>query len=166
MKVFLIGMPGSGKSTLGKELAQKLAVTFIDLDAEIERNEGQPIKTLFEIQGEPYFRQAEAAVLREVTAANQSFVMATGGGAPCFYEGIEFMNSVGLTVFLDIPVDELYHRLNGKESLQRPLLQVGSNLTDTLYQLRSSRLKFYEQATYRLTNPDVIKLVTLVQPKT
>lgn len=166
MKIFLIGLPGSGKTTLGRELAQKLALSFIDLDLEVERKEGRSIKTLFKILGEPYFRQAEAAVLREVTDANQSFVMATGGGTPCFYEGIEFMNSKGITVFLDIPVDELYHRLNSKESLQRPLLQAGGNLADTLYQLKSSRLKFYEQATYRLTNPDVIKLLTLVQPKT
>jgi shikimate kinase len=162
MKIFLIGLPGSGKTTLGKELAEQLAVSFIDLDAEVEKQEGQSIAQIFEQQGEPYFRQAEASVLREISMDRESFVMATGGGAPCFYDGIELMNRLGTTVFLDVPVDILSNRLNKSDVVKRPLFREAVNLDETIRQLRSARLKFYEQATYRLTQPDVKKLIELV----
>jgi len=165
MKIFLIGMPASGKTTLGKVLAEKLGYPFIDLDAEIERRENCSVNSLFAKRGEPYFRQAEASLLREISLSRQSFVMASGGGAPCFYDGIEFMNSVGITVFLDVPVDVLSARLDKNQAGFRPLLHSVASVSETLQQLRLSRLKFYEQAIYRVTHPDVDGLVKLLTPK-
>jgi shikimate kinase len=165
MKIFLIGMPASGKTTLGKALADRLDHLFIDLDVEIEKKENCSIKDLFAQRGEPYFRQVEASLLREVSMSHRSFVMATGGGTPCFYEGIEFMNSVGVTVFLDVSVDELSVRLNRHQAAYRPLLHAIASISETLQQLRSSRLRFYEQATYRVTQPDPDKLIDLLTTK-
>ena len=155
-------MPGSGKTTLGRALAEKLELLFIDLDAEIERLEQQSIDQIFALKGEPFFRQAEAAVLRQVSKAHSSFVMATGGGTPCFYDGIEFMNSMGITVFLNVPVNILAERLSNSETI-RPVFQKTSNINETLNQLQSLRLKFYTQATHQVSGPDVSKLTQLLK---
>lgn len=158
-------MPGSGKTTLGKQLAALVNLPFIDLDSEIEKKEGKSVSKIFNENGEPYFRQAEAETLRQTTAATFSFIMATGGGTPCFYDGIEFMNSVGVTVFLDVPVNELSNRLGKEQAGPRPLLQTDTTISETLEQIRLSRLKFYEQATFRVTNPELNDLIKLVTPK-
>lgn len=163
MKIFLIGLPGSGKTTIGRALAERLAIPFVDLDAEVENKEGCSVAQIFEKKGEPYFRQAEASVLREISTRYDSFVMATGGGTPCFYDGIEFMNSMGITVFLNVPVDTLSHRLNKDGVTQRPLLQSADNIHETLQQLKHTRLKFYEQATHHVTDPDANKLIQLLR---
>ena len=80
MKIFLIGLPGSGKSTLGKDLADALLVEFVDLDAEIEKQENKIVQDIFREKGEDYFRQAESALLKVWAASSKSFVMSTGGG--------------------------------------------------------------------------------------
>ncbi len=155
-------MPASGKTTLGRKLADRLAVPFIDLDEAVERKEGRSIPQLFEQEGEPYFRQAEASVLREVAGNTPDFVMATGGGAPCFYDGISFMNEVGTTVFLNVPVTELLTRLNQEGATSRPLFFGTANLEDSVKRLRHDRMKFYEQATYRVTDPDEEKIFAVL----
>src|SRR5687767_9394541 len=111
MKIFLIGMPGSGKTTLGRQLAEHLHVDFVDLDAEIERVEQKSISDIFREQGEEQFRLTEAKLLRDWAAASLPFVMSTGGGAPCFHKGIEVINEHGLSIFLDCTVDELIDRV-------------------------------------------------------
>src|SRR5688572_8772700 len=111
MKIFLIGMPGSGKTTLGKELAAHLFIDFVDLDAEIEKTEQKSIAEIFSRQGESHFRLVEARLLREWAAGSASFVMATGGGAPCFHKGIETINEYGISIFLDCPVSTLIDRV-------------------------------------------------------
>ena len=77
-------MPGSGKTTLGKRLAREMLMPFVDLDKEIERREGKSDQQLFSESGEDYFRQVESKELIEWAASPKSFVMATGGGTPCF----------------------------------------------------------------------------------
>src|SRR5690606_36323384 len=111
MKIFLVGMPGSGKTTLGKELASNLMVEFVDLDAEIEKAEQKSIAEIFSQQGEEQFRMVEARLLREWAARAGSFVMATGGCAPCFHLGMEILNQYGLSIFLDCPVATLVERV-------------------------------------------------------
>jgi shikimate kinase len=111
MKIFLIGMPGSGKTTLGKRLAKEMLLPFVDLDKEIERREGKSVQQLFTENGEDYFRQVESKELIEWSASAKSFVMATGGGTPCFYEGIKVINQSGLSIFLDVPLTTLLSRL-------------------------------------------------------
>lgn len=158
MKIYLIGMPGSGKSTLGRKLAKELLLEFVDLDHEIETREGKIIKEIFAMKGEDYFRQIESEVLLEWSASSISFVMATGGGTPCFYNGLEIINVTGLSIFLDVPISQLLSRLEKKTD--RPLLSATDKreMEDKLVALRSSRLTVYQQANITVENPDLSKL--------
>ena len=89
MKIYLIGLPGCGKSTLGKQLSQKLNIPFIDLDAQIEKEERMLIKEIFKLRGESTFRKIESHLLKKISEENEQFVMATGGGAPVFFDNME-----------------------------------------------------------------------------
>src|SRR5688500_4390100 len=120
MKIYLIGMPGSGKSTLGLRIAEELQMTFVDLDREIEKREGRTVPQIFLEKGEDHFRQTESLLLNEWANADKSFVMATGGGAPCMFKGIDVINRTGLSIFLDVSIPELVSRLKSKTD--RPLL--------------------------------------------
>jgi shikimate kinase len=111
MKIFLIGLPGSGKTTVGKDLARKLSVPFLDLDAEIETREKQQIQQLFKTQGESYFRKIESMVLKEWCTSTRDFVMATGGGTPCFFDNMDQINKSGESIFLDVPTKEFANRI-------------------------------------------------------
>lgn len=146
MKIFLIGMPGAGKSTLGKQLADRMLLPIIDLDKQLERSENITIPELFRERGEEYFREVEARLLRELSVQQHSFVMATGGGAPCFHQSLEFMKEQGIVVFLDVALDAIYDRV--KNSSDRPLLSLESEeeLRLRLENLRGKRLPFYSQA--------------------
>lgn len=146
MKIFLIGMPGSGKTTLGQKLAEHIGVDFVDLDAEIEKSEGKAISEIFSASGEDHFRLIEARLLREWAASQTSFVMATGGGAPCFHQGMKIINEYGLSVFLDTPVAELVERV--KSNRERPLLLTSGEdeLKQKLERMLESRRKCYQQA--------------------
>ena len=162
MKIYLIGMPGSGKSTLGRKLTKELLVEFVDLDNEIETRERKSIKEIFSLHGEDYFRQIESKVLLEWSASSISFVMATGGGTPCFYKGIEVINKTGLSIFLDVPVSQLLARLAKKTD--RPLLSASDKqeMEEKLTALRSRRLSIYQQAHITLENPDLSKLKQII----
>ena len=142
MKIFLIGMPGSGKSTLGKEVSEALGVQFIDLDHEIENKEGKTIPEIFSQQGEEYFRKLESATLREQSEQHENFVMATGGGAPCFHDGIKLINASGISVFLNVSLSELLSR--NEMYKHRPLLQ--GDAKERLKNLYHKRLSIYNQA--------------------
>ena len=156
MKIFLIGLPGSGKSTLGKQLANALHLPFIDLDSEIEKECESPIAEIFKIEGEAWFREKEAQVLRDRTKEYQTFVMATGGGAPCFYEGIDFMNQIGVTIFLDVPVAVITDRIikEGKET--RPLLaREDAEVDSVISKLYTQRLACYSKAMHRVRDSNI-----------
>jgi shikimate kinase len=154
-KIYLVGLPGSGKTTMGTALAIALGLPFVDLDAEIEKQEGEAVPTIFSTKGEDYFRQVESRVLREWAASPQSFVMGTGGGAPCFYKGMDVINSSGLSIFLDVPVDEILRRLAAFSN--RPLLvaEDAQQKKDKLENLRNTRLPVYRQAGIIVQNPTV-----------
>jgi len=97
-KIYLIGLPGSGKTTLGKQVAVKLQADFIDLDSAIEQNEGKSIAAIFKERGEDAFRQQESDLLHHYATSASPFVMATGGGAPCFFSNMDVMNASGVTI--------------------------------------------------------------------
>lgn len=165
--IFLIGMPGVGKTTIGRKLSSVLNMPFIDLDEYIVEKHAQSIPEIFASKGEAYFRQLEAKALREVAAEAGGAIVATGGGAPCFMGNMDFMNAQGTTVFLKLPTDLIVERLmiaHGRET--RPLVagksqeQVKQFVTETL----KSRLQFYEQAhiTYQNPSKDVSGLCQMI----
>lgn len=147
MKIFLIGFMGSGKSYWGRRLSEKLQAPFFDLDEKVVEQEGKSINEIFAEQGEEYFRRQEKEVMHILTESHSTFVMATGGGTPCYFNNIEYMNNAGTAVWINTPADVLYDRLI-KEKEHRPLLR---NLSDE--QLRAfiskkyaDRKMYYEQA--------------------
>ncbi|MFM9949031.1 MAG: shikimate kinase [Saprospiraceae bacterium] len=120
-RIFLTGFMGSGKSYTGRRLSEALGIPFVDLDTWIENQEGQSIQTIFEKSGEAAFRQIEREALHQMIEYGQA-VIACGGGAPCFFDNMEWMNRHGITVYLQTPVDELCRRLL-PEMAHRPLLK-------------------------------------------
>ena len=166
MKIFLLGLPGSGKTTLGKALSTALRLPFVDLDSEIERLEGKKITEIFEGNGEAYFRNLESIELKKRCASKAEFVMATGGGTPCFFDNMEWINRSGESIFLDVPSSEIVRRMKRTSLLERPLL--GSlppeEIRDKIERMRSERIHFYRQAMITLsgeaiTAEEVIKKI-------
>lgn len=120
-RIFLIGYMGAGKTTLGAPLAEALGLGFIDLDKFIEQRYHKTVNALFNQYGEPTFREIERKVLHEV-AAFEDVIISTGGGTPCFYDNMEFMQERGLTIYLDVKTEVLFERLKlGKH--KRPKLK-------------------------------------------
>lgn len=105
-RIFLIGFMGSGKTTLGKALARKLGVDFIDLDLYIEARYHKTVREIFSESGEEKFRQIEKTLLYEV-ADFENVVIAAGGGTPCFFDNIDYMNAHGTCVYLKASTEEL-----------------------------------------------------------
>ncbi|GHT39838.1 shikimate kinase [Bacteroidia bacterium] len=120
-KIFLIGYMGAGKTTIGKRLAKKLGLQFIDMDQFIENRYHKKVSEIFAEKGEDFFREIERKALQEV-AQFEDTVISTGGGAPCFFDNMELMNRSGITVYLKVPVNVLAQRLSeGKQ--ERPLVK-------------------------------------------
>lgn len=134
MRVFLIGFMGSGKSYTGRRLANGAAVPFFDLDEWIESREGRSIRSIFEEEGEPYFRERERDALREM-ARFRDAVISCGGGTPCFHDNMSWMNRQGVTIYLRAPAEVLARRL-AREQEKRPLLK-GLNQESLLSFIRS-----------------------------
>lgn len=123
MRIYLIGLPGSGKTTLGKELAALLHLQFVDLDDLIIEKEGASIGDVFDQKGEDYFRKVEREVLY-ASAKLENVVIATGGGTPCFFDNMEFILRNGHSIFLNVPVEAIVSRLMADEKVQsRPLVR-------------------------------------------
>ena len=121
MLIFLIGYMGCGKSSIGRPLAVRLGVPFVDMDTEIERREGMKVSEIFASKGEPYFRQVEREVLAELCAMERG-VVATGGGVPCGEGNMERMNAAGLTIYFKMSPEKLVRRLeHGRD--KRPLIR-------------------------------------------
>lgn len=112
---------GSGKTTLGKKLAKKLSLNFLDLDTAIEESEGETISKIFEIHGEEYFRAKEHEILK-LNCTKKNTLIACGGGTPCFYDNMILMNKIGITVYLKYSAEVLYSRLEIAKN-SRPLLK-------------------------------------------
>jgi shikimate kinase len=165
MKIFLIGMPGSGKTTLGKQLAAERNLKFLDLDQEIERQEKISVAQLFDQRGEEYFRKVESDLLHHWVSAKEDFIMATGGGAPCFHKGIQIINENGISIFLDVPIDVLVERTMRHK--HRPLLQTENKqeLRDRLSMLFEKRKSCYESAAIKLTDPTLVDVLAALESK-
>lgn len=154
-KIFLIGLMGSGKSYWKNFLSERYRVRGYDLDYLIESFEEQTIAEIFEEKGEEFFREKEAAALRWFQQ-NPSYILATGGGTPCFNDNIDWMNSQGITIWIDESISTLTNRLQSEKE-HRPLI---SQLSDDeihhfLSEQRWQRLPFYEKAQYKLNRDNI-----------
>ena len=138
---------------------------FVDLDKVIEDHEQKDITAIFLENGEDHFRLVESKLLREWAGSEKSFVMATGGGAPCFHQGIDVINQTGICIFLDVSIEVLLSRLHS--NTDRPLLKTidVKEKDKKLQALRSSRLSCYHQAHVCVVNPTFKKVWEAVQFK-
>jgi shikimate kinase len=156
MRIFLIGFMGCGKSTMGRLLASMLNLTFIDLDTYLEAKYFKTVPQIFAEEGEDEFRRKEHRVLEEV-ALFDDVIVATGGGAPCFFNNMEVMNQSGYCIFLDVEVDTLVGRLVHSKT-ERPLIK-GKSLDELkafIESLMQKRRPFYEKARYILKGNEIV----------
>ncbi len=144
--IFLIGYMGSGKSTLGRMVSELTGYPFIDLDHYIENRFHATVKDIFASKGENGFRDIERAMLHEVSDF-EDVIVACGGGTPCFFDNMEWMNSHGITVYLDASVDRLFSRLK-RGKAKRPLIADKSDeeLRGFIVEALNSRLPHYTKA--------------------
>jgi shikimate kinase len=136
MNIYLIGMMGSGKSTVGKTLSEKMHKPFIDLDSEIEKGTGKNISEIFDTDGEEQFRKMETKQLKQYSES----IVACGGGIVLKDENREFINENGFTILLTASMEELSHRLS--DSGNRPLL-ANDNTEEALTKLWLERQLHY-----------------------
>jgi len=138
---------GSGKTTLGRKLANKLGYAFFDLDELIEEQEKLSISEIFSKQGENYFRTVEQKILNDKLVTNQPLVLSVGGGTPCFFDNMEFINKQATSIYLKYNAGMLYSRLSSAKA-KRPLLTEKSDeeLKDFIKKTLSEREGFYNQS--------------------
>jgi len=152
-KIFLVCLPGSGKSTFGKQLTSKLGLTFIDLDSEIEKRESATIANVFASKGESYFRGIENKILKEIAQQPIPMVVATGGGTPCYFDAMSWMNAHGNTIYLNVEIDELVVRLTTNQLGTRPLFKdLNKNQLHTkLNTMLVEREMYYNKSQFQIT---------------
>jgi len=154
-KIFLIGMMGSGKTFWTKKIAKWIKSAGYDLDDLIEMTEEKTIAEIFEEDGEEYFRKSEAKILRWFKE-KKKFILATGGGTPCYMENMAWMKKEGIVIWLDESVEILVQRLLA-EKAHRPLIAKLSDeaITNFIQQKLVERHAFYQQANYRLSSDQI-----------
>jgi len=146
MRIYLIGYMGCGKSTIGRKIADLLGISFVDLDKYIEERYFKTVPAIFASEGENSFREKERNSLMEV-AQFEDVVVGTGGGAPCFFDNMEFMNSNGITVYIAPDTEVLVTRLL-KSKTVRPLI-AGKSREELILFINSAlqiRAPFYEKS--------------------
>lgn len=140
--IALIGLMGCGKTTVGKVLAKKTGLKYIDSDDFIVKKAKMPISEIFKTQGEPYFRDLEAQTIREISEM-QGYIISTGGGAVIRPENLDNLKKSGVVIYLKASPLELYNRT--KDDTSRPLLNV-ENPVNKLEALLEQRKPFYKTA--------------------
>lgn len=163
MKIFLIGFMASGKTTVGKKLANKLDIPFVDLDAYIEEKFNTTIRTIMYNEGQDVFREKERDALEELVQKKGSYVLSTGGGTPNHHGNIDKMNKVGDTVYIELDIPTIVDRLmNSKKD--RPLIWGKSEKDLTVYakELLDRRKENYEKAKYTVQGRN-LKIVDILK---
>lgn len=164
MKIYLVGFMGSGKTTVGRELAARIDAPFFDLDELIEAAEKMTIREMFATKGEPYFRKRERDLLRS-TRHLESAVVATGGGTFTFDENIQFIQSEGLSVHLSAPYALLRSRIGAKDD--RPLFRDDVST----HELYANRIRYYRMSDITIdvreeeTPGEIVERLVLELPK-
>lgn len=155
IRIFLIGYMGSGKTAMGRLLAKKLQLDFYDLDAWIETKYHTTIAEIFAGKGESYFREIERNCLRE-TGTFENVVISTGGGAPCYFDNMDFMNLQGTTIYLKLSPEHLTERLLATKNGVRPLIagKSGDELIQFIRENLDKRAIYYEKAKFIISGSD------------
>ncbi|MFN3997920.1 shikimate kinase [Algoriphagus sp.] len=156
LKVVLVGLPGSGKSSFGRQLAHELRFPYLDLDQQIEEKSQMKISEIFSVHGEGKFRELETEMLSELLDRDESFVLAAGGGAPCFNDNMDLINQKSVSVYLDVPLSTISKRLGTSKVQSRPMffnLDQGE-ITLKLKSLLAERDFYYNQAKIKLSGDD------------
>lgn len=161
-KIACVGLPGSGKSTVGRQLARRLNLLFIDSDQVVEQRIGCSIREFFEREGEASFRELEQNILDELTGSPQSCVISTGGGAVLLPGNRRHLHERTIVVYLHSPPDEVFRRV--RHDRNRPLLQVADPLgkLHDLYQLRDPLYRETAHIVIETGRPSVSALVNQI----
>lgn len=162
LKIACVGLPGSGKSTVGRQLARRLSVPFIDSDQVVEQRIGCSIREFFEREGEVAFRDLEQLTIEELTMLPEPGVISTGGGAVLRPANRLNLHERTRVVYLHSAADEVFRRL--RHDRNRPLLQVADPLTrlHDLYQVRDPLYRETAHIVIETGRPSVSKLVDLI----
>lgn len=160
-------MPGSGKSTVGRQLSEKLNLPFKDLDDEIETGEGLVISEIFKKYGEDHFRKLEKEYLVKLLSLTTDFILASGGGTPCFYNNMEAILAGGIAIYLKADISLLMNRLDDNNVSTRPLLNQ-KTLEITLKEKLTERTSFYSKAhhTVDVNNLVLENIIKILEEKT
>jgi shikimate kinase len=150
MKIFFVGFMGCGKTSWGKKLAAHLDYDFLDLDHLLEEKAGMTIAEYFSSLGEEPFRQLESSILKETTYP-ENVIVSTGGGLPCFFDNMDWMNANGETLYIKLTPATLADRLD-KGKAKRPLLQDkhGDELISFIASKLAEREGYYQKATHTI----------------
>lgn len=163
-KIFLIGFMGSGKSTFGKKLAKELSLNFIDLDKIIEQRAKCSVNDIFKYLGEDTFRKMESEALKSFELETE-FVMATGGGTPCYFDNMEYINKQGTSIYIELDTRSIYNRLSNAKNI-RPTIK-GKKEEELMYFIEenlNTRRTIYEQAQLKINglSLEVKKVIELL----
>jgi len=164
MKIVLLGYMASGKSLIGKTLAQVLGYSFIDLDDYIEQDEKQTIQEIFKNKGEIYFRKKEHLALNEILLHDKNIVLSLGGGTPCYSNNMDMLSKRNdvTSIYLKTSIPEIINRLTNEQD-KRPVvshLKSKEELTEFIGKHLFERSTFYNQANYKVdANKDEMSIV-------
>lgn len=165
MKIYIVGMPGSGKSYLGRKISQTLKLQFIDLDDLIEKHEKKLIRTIILENGEKYFRELEQNILHQTELKNK-FVISCGGGTPTFFDNMDWMKKNGIVLWINTPLEIISERIS-KNITRRPLF-IGlskEEINKKLLELSQKRAPFYKKSniTIDISKQKKLSLSSIIQ---
>jgi shikimate kinase len=155
MKVVLIGYMASGKSAVGKLLAKKLNIQYIDLDNFIEKKEELTISEIFKTKGEIYFRKKEGEYLKEILKLNENLVISLGGGTPCYGNSMEIIEKNANSFYLKASIHKIFERLKNGATTRPLVATIGlDNLKEYIAKHLFERAVFYERANHTISVND------------
>ena len=157
-KIILLGYMGSGKSAVGTKLAKQLGISFVDLDDYIENRERNFISKIFDTKGELYFRALERKCLEELLITNDPLVISLGGGTPCYYDTMDFINlkQEVQSIYLKTGINELTNRLFEQRKMRPMIAHLGdtNQMKEFIGKHLFERAAFYQKAKNQIITDD------------